>query len=481
MQNKHHSKALHHTTMINEPAVQKNNKQLSGLRQWVVLLMVLLSGNYLQAQQSLPLTLKDALNYALEANQEARKARLDVENSQYKIEEVKSRALPQLNGSAALTHNPLLQMSALPNIFGPNPNPNETILIAFGQKWNANAGVSLSQNLFDKSVFTGLSAAKATQDFYKLNNKLTDEQVIEQVATNYYQVLVQRQQLGVIDSTIKNTSKVQRILQGQYENGLAKKIDVDRIAVNISNLKSQRQQLLNGVALLENQLKYFMGMPIETPITIPDVDIKTIEPQAVPASIAVDMDNRTEYQLLRKQEELLHFQKEAYKAEYYPSLSLSGNYSYQGMGNKVPIFKGQSKGINWFDAASVGLNLRIPIFNGFATRSRIRQADVSIKKLNEDIANTKLALDLALENAKTQINNSIITLNAQKENVTLAQEVYSNTQNNYNQGLASLTDLLSAENGLTEAQTNYSSALLNYRLAEIQLIKSQGQLKSLIN
>jgi outer membrane protein TolC len=270
-------------------------------------------------------------------------------------------------------------------------------------------------------------------------------------------------------------------LRGQYENGLAKKIDVDRIAVNISNLSSQRQQLINGVALLENQLKYYMGMPIETPIVIPDVDINTIEPQAVPAGVAVDIDNRTEYQLLRKQEELLHFQKEAYKSEYYPSLSLSGNYSYQGMGNKVPIFKGQSKGINWFDAASVGLNLRIPIFNGFATRSRIRQADVSIKKLNEDIANTKLALNLALENAKTQINNSIITLNAQKENVALAQEVYFNTQNNYNQGLASLTDLLSAENSLTESQTNYSSALLNYRLAEIQLIKSQGQLKSLIN
>jgi outer membrane protein TolC len=184
---------------------------------------------------------------------------------------------------------------------------------------------------------------------------------------------------------------------------------------------------------------------------------------------------------LKQQENLLHFQKEAYKSEYYPSLSLSGNYSYQGMGKKVPLFKGQSQGVNWFDAASVSLNLRIPIFNGFATRSRIRQADIRIKKLNEDMANTSLALNLAFENAKTQINNSIITLNAQKENAKLAQEVFHNTQNNYNNGLASLTDLLAAENSLTEANNNYSSALLNYRLAEIQLIKSQGELKSLIN
>src|SRR5215210_5634126 len=71
----------------------------------------------LNAQQPVQLTLKDALNYALQANQNARKAKLDVENSQYQIDEVRARALPQINGSAGLTYNPLLQKSALPNIF----------------------------------------------------------------------------------------------------------------------------------------------------------------------------------------------------------------------------------------------------------------------------------------------------------------------------------------------------------------------------
>lgn len=446
-----------------------------------MLLAVLLSTSVLQAQTSAPLSLKEALNYALQANQNARKARLDVENSQYKIDEVRAQTLPQINGSATLAHNPLLQMSALPNIFGPNPNPNETILVAFGQKWNANTGVSLSQNLFNKSIFTGLSAARSTEEFYKLYAQLSEEQVIEQVASTYYNVLVQRQKIGVLDSTLKNTRRVQTILANQYKNGLAKKVDVDRIAVSISNLESQRQQLLNGVALLENQLKYYMGMPIQNPITIPDMDLDAIEPQAVATGVAVNAEDRTEVRVLRSQEDLLRFQKEAYKSEYYPSLSLSGNYSYQGTGQKVPLFKGQSKGVNWFDAASVSLNLRIPIFNGGATKARINQSEVSIKKVNEDIAQTELALNLAAENARTQINNSIITLNAQRKNVELAQEVFSNTQNNYNNGLASLTDLLSAENSLTEAQNNYSTALLNYKVAEVQLIKSQGGLKTLLN
>jgi outer membrane protein len=460
---------------------QAKTKGLRTVGPWLLLLAVLWSTSALQAQAPTTLSLKEALNYALQANQTARKARLDVENSQYKIDEVRSQTLPQINGSATLTHNPLLQMSALPNIFGPNPNPNETILIAFGQKWNANTGVSLTQNLFNKSIFTGLSAARTTEEFYKLYAQLSEEQVIEQVASTYYNVLVQRQKIGVLDSTLKNTRKVQTILANQYKNGLAKKVDVDRIAVSVSNLESQRQQLLNGVALLENQLKYYMGMPIQNPITIPDVDLNAIEPQAVASGVPVNAEDRTEVRVLRSQEDLLRFQKEAYKAEYYPSLSLSGNYSYQGTGQKVPLFKGQSKGVNWFDAASVSLNLRIPIFNGGATKARINQSDISIKKVNEDIAQTELALNLAAENARTQINNSIITLNAQRQNVELAQEVFSNTQNNYNNGLASLTDLLSAENSLTEAQNNYSSALLNYKVAEIQLIKSEGGLKTLLN
>lgn len=459
---------------------QRTN-QMKGLMRWLMLPLFVLAAGVLQAQEPVQLNLKDALKYALEANQNARKAKLDVENSEYQIDEVRSQALPQISGTGGLTYNPLLQKSALPNIFGPNPNPAETILVAFGQKWNANAGVSLSQNLFNKSVFTGLDAAKAAREFYRISQQLTEEQVLEQVATAYYQVLVQRQQIGVLDSTIRNTQRVQQILENQYKNGLAKKIDVDRISVSISNLQSQRQQLLNGVALMENQLKFFIGMPINTPIVIPQAEINAIQPQAVAMDQSINAEDRTEVRLLRQQEDLLNFQKESIKAEYYPSLSLASNYSYQGIGNSVPLFKGKSSGVNWFDAASVSLNLRIPIFNGGATKSRIKQTEISIKKLNEDIANTTLGLNLAYENAKTQINNSIITLNAQSKNVQLAQEVFANTQNNYNNGLATLTDLLNAETSLTEANNNYSSALLNYRVAEIQLIKSQGGLKSLIN
>jgi outer membrane efflux protein len=90
-----------------------------------------------------------------------------------------------------------------------------------------------------------------------------------------------------------------------------------------------------------------------------------------------------------------------------------------------------------------------------------------------------LAMDLAYENAHSQLTNNLLTIDSQKENVKLAEEVLLNTQNNYQQGLASLTDLLEAERSLSDAKNNYTNALLDYKLAEIQLLKSQGKLETM--
>lgn len=441
-----------------------------------VLLIILTFALGANAQAVKSLTLKEAINYALENKADAKKAKLKVENSEYQIQEVRSRALPQISANGNLTYNPVIQTTVIDGAgFG---QPGTTIQAAFGQKWVSTAGVSLTQAIFDQTVFTGLKAAKSTREFYQINNQLSEEQVIERVANNYYQVYVQRQKLTVIDSTYKNTNKVKDIIKGQFDNGLAKKIDLDRILVKISNINTQRQQVLNAVQIQENALKFYMGMPIETQIEIPQTAFK-VSPQSL--SEVPNTTNRTEYLLLKKQEQLLTYQKKAVEASYYPTLSLNAGYNYIGQGPVMPIGGKPADGVYWSDFSSIGLNLKVPIFTGFGTRAKVRQADIDLRSIKEDLNDTKLSLDLAFANAKTQIDNSLTTINNQKENAQLAKEVLDNTRNNYVQGLASLTDLLDAENSLTEAQNNYTSAILDYKLAEIQLIKSKGELKSLIN
>lgn len=429
----------------------------------------------LSASAQTTLTLKDAVNYALLNKADAKKSKLQVENSEYKIQEVRSRALPQISANGNLTYNPIIQTTVIDGAgFGA---PGTTIQAAFGQTWTSTAGLSLTQTIFDQSVFTGLKAAKSTREFYQINDQLTEEQVIERVANNYYSVYVQKERLVLLDSNYVNTTKVRDIVQGQFDNGLAKKIDLDRIIVKMSNIDTERQQIKNQIALQENALKFYMGMPIETQIEMPKEEF-----EVVPAALTEEpnIENRTEYLLLKKQEELLVYNKKAVEAGYYPTLSLSAGYNYIGQGPEFPWFAKPDKGVYWSDFSAIGLNLHVPIFTGFGTRARVRQADVEIRSLQEDIKDTKLSLDLDYRNAITQINNNLVTIENQKENMRLATEILSNTKNNYLQGLASLTDLLDAENASLEAQNNYTRAVLNYKIAEISLIKSKGELKSLI-
>jgi outer membrane protein len=421
------------------------------------------------------LSLKDALTYALENKATAKKAKLQVENSEYQIQEVRSRALPQITGNGNLTYNPILQTSVIDG--GSFGQPGTSIQATFGQKWTSGAGVSLTQALFDQAVFTGLRAARTTREFYQINDQLTEEQVIERVANSYYGVYVQRERLTLLDSNYVNTTKVRDIVKGQFDNGLAKRIDLDRIIVKMSNISTERQQIKNQIQLQENALKFYMGMPIESQIEIPREEF-----EVTPAALTEmpNVENRTEYLLLRKQEELLGFKKKSIEAEYYPTLSLSAGYNYIGQGPEMPLFAKPSSGVYWSDYSGIGLNLKVPIFTGFGTRSRVRQADVSIRTLQEDIKDTKLSLDLDYKNAMTQIENNLVTIENQKENMRLASEILSNIKNNYLQGLASLTDLLDAENASIEAQNNYTRAILDYKIAEIALIKSKGELKTLI-
>ena len=420
------------------------------------------------AQQ--PVTLKDALKYALENNAAAKKALLEIDKGKFKTQEVRAQALPQITGNAGLTYNAIIGQQVVD--FG-----GQLQTLRFGQTWNSVAGAQLSQQIFNQQVFTGLQAAKSSEAYYRLNAQLTQEQVIEQVANNYYQVLVNRQQLNVIDTNIKNVKVVEKIIANQYQNGLAKKIDVDRINVNLTNLNTQRAEIANGITMLENQLKLSMGMSVLTQITLPPSELTNVNQNPVLAD-TLNLDARTEIKLMDVQKKLLELQRKAYVSEYYPSLSLNANYNYSSQANSFDFLKSNRNAIG-FDASAIGLTLRIPIFNGFLTRSKVRQADVEIKQYEVDRRETTNSLNMAYENAKIQLRNSLNTINAQKKNAELANEIYVSTQNNYNNGLASLTDLLETENSLTQAQNSYTQALLNYKIAEIQLIKSKGEIRTL--
>lgn len=441
---------------------------------FTILIAGLFSGSLVQAQEVL--TLPQAIKYALEHKAEAKKSSLELENAQYQIDEVRSGALPQINGSGNVTFNPMLQKVALPGeIIG---MPGETVMVAMGQKWQSTAALQVDQQLFNQSLFTGLKAAKTTKEFYEVNKVLSDEQLIERVANAYYEVYQTRLQMETIESNLTNTKKTRDVIKGLVDAGLGKKIDLDRITVAINNLEANKQIVENALSLRENALKFAVGMPINQSISLSDETFAVDAGSALIEPLA--LSGRTEVQLFEKQIELLQLNKQAMRADYFPRLSFTGNLGYLGMGPVFPVFS-SNNGVKWSGFSGLGLNLSIPIFNGGATKSRISQAEIQIKQAQVDLEDTKLGLQLSNENARSQIKNSLLMIDVNRENVSLAQQVLTDTDNNYRNGLATLTELLDAENAYADAQNNYTTSLLNYKVAEIQLIKANGQLTSLIN
>ncbi|WP_413532875.1 TolC family protein [Empedobacter brevis] len=410
--------------------------------------------------------LKDAVNFALENKAEAKRADLAIKKAEYKIDEARAGALPQVSADAGVQYSPILQQMVLS--FAGQQMKGE-----MSRPWVSNIGVSVYQNIFDQRVFTGLKAAKSTREFYQINADLTDEQIIERVANAYYQVFIQEEKLKTIEKSYENTNKVQKVIKSLVDNGLAKPIDLDRIIVQLNNISSTKQQLINAVEINKNALKFYMGYPIEQPIRLSE---GTITPTLALLEDHIDVENRTEFKVLNKQKELLGFAKEAEKANLYPTVGLSANYSYAGMGDKFIT----SKDYFWSDLASIGLSVKVPIFTGGSTKAKINQADIDLLDIEEQMNDTKLGLSLEYQNAKAQIENTLKSVDIQEENVKLAEKVLQNTQNNYQQGLANLTEILDAENALTDARNNYSNALLEYKIAEIALIKAKGDLKTLI-
>lgn len=444
-------------------------------------ILALCATTALWAQQTSELTLAQAIDYALKSKADAQKARLEIKKSEYKIQEARANALPRLAASAGMSYNPKLQATYIDaSTFAPPGMPvsDEPIKMEMGQKWGSSAELKLTQVVFNQAVFIGLRAARTTREFYLINEQLTQNEIIEKVAQAYWKVYQAQQALQNIQENLALTEKTAQVVEGSFKAGLAKKIDLDRITVALNNLRSAEQQASSGLTLAKHALKYLMGLPITEPISLPKDAFKADYRLAFEKG---DASNRTEIKALEKQKELLTLSAKATRSGLYPSLALQATYGYLGMGPKPPLIYGKKDKVYWSNYSAISLGLNIPIFSGFGTKAKVQQALIEIDAIDATLKDTRLAMDLAQENAQTQLANNLLTIQTQEDNVKLAQEVLSNTQNNYQQGLASLTDLLESERALSDAKNNYTNALLSYKLAEIGLLKAQGNLDTLKN
>ena len=430
--------------------------------------------------QAQSLTLQDCLKLALANNQNIAISRYEERIGDQQIIQTRARALPQVSGSGNFTDNFKRQVLVL--TAGSFPGQTTDQVITAGTQYTSAIGVDASQTLFDPAVFGALKAAKAGRQYYKAGTEQTEEDVINQTAQSYYRILASREQIKVQDSNISKLTRIIAATEGQFKAGLARKIDLDRIKVSLTNAATQRSQQLNQVSIQTNQLKVLMGVNIDNDITPSDVSLREIESNAegyIPNDV-FNLDNRTEMRLIDAQIRLTDLQTKSIRAENYPKLSAFINYSENGIGNNFNDYFKKGGSDFYYGVGSFGIRLNVPLFDGFARQSRTQQSAIQSLELQKRREATALSLTAGFQSARYQMANSINTIRLQKENVKLAEEVYTSSQVNYNLGLATLTDLLDAQTSYIQAQNSYTQALLDYKIAELETIRSSGTLRSLL-
>ena len=439
-----------------------------------LLAMLALQVPLLFAQQSLDL--KTALQYAVDHHSSIQKANIDIQKGRQLVRESLSTGLPQVSANGNIVNNLAIRTSFVPaEFFG--GQPGEFAQVQFGTNWNASAGVQLEQLAFSKTWLLGLKASMEVSEFYKLMLEKSKEDVVYEVAKLYYQIQLSRTQRGIFDANLSQIKGLLTVTQKQFDNGFAKKIDVDRLKVQQSNLQTQLINLDLQIRQAEQALKFAMQMPLETEIVLTDsIDGETFQ-EVDPTVIQPAWQQKPDLAILKKQQELYSLDERRWKSGYFPTLSLFANYSYEWQANTLGDF---GKSSNWTDFSQVGLKLNVPIFDGFFKDSQIQTARLNSMQVAQDYRMASLGLQLKHDAAVTSLRTNQNTLRSVSETRQVAEEVYRVSQSRFREGIAPITELLDAESSMWQAQSNYITTLAQIKLAEIDLLNVNGQLIKMV-
>ena len=448
----------------------------------LVLCLLLLSVSA-HAQESY--TLQQCLGYAVEHNSNVKKSALDREKAERARQEVLGALLPQISGSAGLNDNLKKAKFIMPNFmnnFLPekmrDPNASEYMTIEMGTKYSANAGLALNQQLLNMSLFNTLDIAKVSRQMAELGALSTEEDVIAQTATLYYGVQVTQYAASQMLRSVELVEQMLRMMEVNYASGLVKKVDVDRLRVNLTNLKTQQSAIESGLDVQKNMLKLQMGFEVTEPIAVPPLDLSLMAQQEIASvsSTTFDPIRHIAYRQLQQRERMAELQERAKKYEYLPTLSLALNLQYNHMSDQ--LFGGATN--YGYPTAMVGVSLRMPIFSGGSRLAKVRESHLDLLKAQEDLHALDQSLRMANLNASLKLRDTRRTIALQRDNQALAEQVLDLAQKNYNLGVASLSDVLNASQSLVQAQMSYASALGDYMKAFIDLKKSRGEIRDLM-
>ncbi len=424
------------------------------------------------AQEIKQMSLQQAIDYALEHNQNILNAQLEIDVAEGVVQENIAAGLPQINANLDISHNFSLPVSFLPSEFIPGAPPGGQVAVAFGTDYSGNASIGATQMLFDGVFFVGLDAAKTYKELSTKSHIKSKIDVVEAVSKAYYGVLVNRLTIELVE---KNYHRLDTLLQEtkeMYQSGFAEKIDVNRVQVQFNNIKVNKENSRKMLIISESILKFQLSMPIEEELTLTDKLTAEIFEDEVEEEF--EYGQRVEYTILQTHEKLALLDIKRTKVEYLPKLDLYATLgAIAGTGEGANLF---NIGNEWFDFGLAGVRMSVPVFDGFRKQRVLQQKKAKLAQVHNNYDLLKNSLNLEIEQKRTNYENSVNVMNVQVENMKLSEEVYEITKEKFQVGVGSNLEVINADADYKEAQTNFFVALYNALIAKVDYKKSIGKL-----
>lgn len=441
------------------------------MKKLTVILSILVLPLALSAQDSsvpMELGVHQAVEYAWQNNLKSKEASINVKQADKDVWIQASRGLPIVNGSFGFNNFINLPTSIIPaEAFGAPPgSPN--IEAQFGQPWTMEAGVNVGLQIFDGSYIIGVKGAKGFQKMSRDIEKMTQNEVKTLIAQAYYTSQIAKENVRLLKENIANMEKTLEETTALYEEGFSEEMDVEQLDLLINQIKNRAVAAERQHEATLNLLKYQMGMPIDTKITLSD-DLETLwglQSNEELMAMELDLENNLQYDLI-KQDVVMHgYLVKLEESKYYPRLSAFFDHKHQAFRDEFDFFDTDQ---SWFPQTLWGIQLNVPIWDNLGGLASINKAKLEQQKVRDRLADTERALKMQAIKAKDDFSSALEQLETSNKNVALATRIKEKTLMKYQEGLATSMELTQAENQQIQAQTEYINTLFNAMDAKLQM------------
>lgn len=418
-----------------------------------------------QPREKIVLDLNRAIEFALDKNSDIKVAQMEVEKSKEKLREALSGLYPKLDLSAQYQ-----RYIKKPVIFLPPGTPfspgNKPGILEIGSDNSYNGSASLSVPLFAWSLYESIGVASNSLDLSTESYRNTKVQIIGNVKKSFLAVLLSREMKNLMELSLKNAEDNFENIKRLNKAGTLSDYDVLRAEVQVENLKPTVLQMENNYKLSLEALKVAIGLDASEEIEVVG-ELNFEEPYQLPSEDEIINElikTNPQLSILEQQVKLYEKMVSLEKSSYLPTLAGFGSYQYQTQANDFNFSE-----YRWVKTFVVGLQIQLPVFNGFKTQSRVSQAEISLSQAKEQKRNLTEAIKTQALSILYRLQQALKRIEGQTKTVKQAEEGYNIAKRRLENGLATQLEVNDAELALRQARINRLQAIYDLKVAEAEL------------